>query len=320
MSSAETLPAPEPTIDDPWTAHMRRGEWDAAWRISDRVLAERGGVPCWDLPRHEQWVWDGSPLDGRRVLVRCYHGLGDTLQFIRYAPLVRAVASHVAVWAQPTLLPLLDTAAGIDRLLPLHDGTPEAEYDVDVEVMELAHLFRSTPQTLPATVPYLHAGPAPLPHPVDGLAVGVVWQSGGWDPRRALPPGLLARLAAVPGITVHALQADAARDGLPATVHALAGDVTETARWMRAMDLVVSVDTMGAHLAGSLGVPVWTLLPHAADWRWMEERDDSPWYPTMRLFRQERPEDWEGVVARVGVALGEVAAVGREIRGSPSLY
>lgn len=292
---------------------MRRGEWDAAWRISDRVLAERGGTPCWHLPRHEQWVWDGSPLDGRRVLIRCYHGLGDTLQFIRFAPLVRAVASHVTVWAQPALLPLLGTAAGVDRLLPLHDGTPEAEYDVDVEVMELAHLFRSTPRTLPAAVPYLHADPAPLPHPVDGIAVGVVWQSGGWNPRRDLPPSLLAALADLPGVTLHSLQAGEARDGLPASVRVLAGDVTQTARWMRAMDLVVSVDTMAAHLAGALGIPVWTLLPHAADWRWMEGRDDSPWYPTMRLFRQRRPGDWEGVVARVAAELGETAAPG-EVR------
>lgn len=316
MHPVEAQPEPT-TVDDPWTAHMRRGEWNAAWRISDRVLAGRGGTPCWHLPRHEQWVWDGSPLDGRRVLIRCYHGLGDTLQFIRYAPLVRAVASHVTVWAQPALRPLLGTAAGIDRLLPLHDGTPEAEYDVDVEVMELAHLFRSTPRTLPATVPYLHAAPAPLPQPADGLAVGVVWQSGGWDPRRALPPALLAPLAEVPGVTFHSLQADERRDGLPATVRVLAGDVTRTAQWMRAMDLVVSVDTMGAHLAGALGVPVWTLLPHAADWRWMEGRDDSPWYPTMRLFRQERPGDWESVVARVAVALGETAAVTRESRRAP---
>lgn len=297
---------PEQTVEDPWTAHMRRGEWEAAWRTSDRVLAERRGVPCWHLPRHEQWVWDGTPPRGR-VLVRCYHGLGDTLQFIRYAPLVRAVASHVTVWAQPSLLPLLGTVAGIDRLLPLHDGTPEGEYDVDVEVMELAYLFRSTPDTLPAAIPYLHVDPAPLPREVDGLAVGVVWQSGGWNPSRALPPALLAPLAAVPGINLFSLQADERRDGLPATVGVLAGDVTQMARWMRAVDLVVAVDTMGAHLAGALGVPVWALLPHAADWRWMEDRDDSPWYPTMRLFRQARPGEWDEVVTRVAAALGEMA-------------
>ncbi len=288
-----------------WFGHMRRGEFAAAWEVSDEVLRGRAGVACAHLPRHEQWIWDGTPVRGKRVLVRCYHGLGDTLQFVRYAPLLKQVAREVTFWAQPELIPLLRTAPGMGRLLPLHDGTPEAEFDVDVEVMELAHLFRA----IPASVPYLHAEPAPLRR--DGrLAVGLVWQAGGWDERRSIPPHLLAPLAEVPGVELHVLQRGPGLAERPEWLGTVSGsdDVLRTARVMRALDLVVTVDSMPAHLAGALGVPVWTLLHSDPDWRWMEGRDDSPWYPTMRLFRQTRPGAWEDVVARVAGALASRAA------------
>ncbi|HLL82604.1 MAG TPA: hypothetical protein VK420_08120, partial [Longimicrobium sp.] len=264
---------------------------------------------CFHLPRHEQWVWDGRPLAGRRVLVRCYHGLGDTLQFIRYAPRLRAVAREVIVWAQPELIPLLATAHGIDRLLPLHDGAPDVEYDTDVEVMELTHLFRDTPATLPADVPYLHAAPAPLPR--DGrLAVGLVWKAGDWDERRSIAPGLLAPLAEIRGVELHVLQRGPGLAERPPGFGTDSGsdDVLATARVMRALDLVITVDSMPAHLAGALGVPTWTLLHADPDWRWMEGRDDSPWYPTMRLIRQERAGDWAGVAARVAAELERAAS------------
>lgn len=290
-----------------WMRHMRRGDFVAAWAVSDEVLRAHQGVSCTDRPRHEQWVWDGTPVEGRRVLVRCYHGLGDTLQFIRFAPKLREVAREVIVWAQPELIPLLHTAPGIGRLLPLHDGAPEVEFDVDVEVMELAHLFRATPGTLPPA-PYLHAEPAPLRR--EGrLAVGIVWQAGGWDERRSIPPHLLAPLAEVPGVEWHVLQRGPGLDERPEWLRPVSGsdDVLEAARAMKGLDLVITVDSMPAHLAGALGVPVWTLLHSDPDWRWMEGRDDSPWYPTMRLFRQPRPGAWDPVVARVGAALAERA-------------
>ena len=283
-----------------WMRHMRSGDWEAALRASDRVLASHAGEPCWHLPRHEQWVWDGTPLHGKRVLIRCYHGLGDTLQFIRYAPLARQVAREVIVWAQPALTPLLRTARGIDRLLPLHDGDVGIDYDVDVEVMELAHVFRSTLQTLPSDVPYLHADPAPLA--TDGrLAVGIVWKAGDWDERRNVPYPLVERLAEVPGVQLHVLQRGSGLQERQDGFGILSGsdDPLQAARVMRALDLVITVDSMPAHLAGALGVPVWTLLHADPDWRWMHGRDDSPWYPTMRLFRQPRAGDWESVMARV---------------------
>lgn len=289
---------------DPWMRHMRRGEFEAAWAVSDRVLRERGGVPCWHLPRHMQYVWDGRPLAGRRVLVRCYHGLGDTIQFIRYAPLLRRTASEVLVWAQAPLIPLLRTVGGIDRLLPLHDGAPDAEYDADVELMELPHVFRTTLETLPAEVPYLHVEPARLVGR-GRLSVGLAWRAGDWDEGRSLSWRALAPLTEVSGIDWYIFQRGPGLAERPPSFGILpdAASLFEEARFVRALDLMISVDTMTAHLAGALGVRTWNLLRHEADWRWMDGRDESPWYPTMRLFRQERPGEWRPVVERVGAEL-----------------
>ncbi|MDB4947745.1 MAG: repeat-containing protein [Gemmatimonadetes bacterium] len=296
--------------------HMRRGDFAAAWAVSDRLIRERAGAPAEHLPRHQQWVWDGRPLAGKRVLVRCYHGLGDTLQFIRYARPLHTTAAEVVVWAQPALLPLLATVEGIDRLLPLHDGPPDVDHDADVEVMELAHVFRTTVETIPADVPYLHAKPARIER--DGrLHVGIVWRAGDWDERRSIPAALLEPLADLPDVRLHVLQRGPALARMPRGVGIESGsdDVMAAAGVMRALDLVVTVDSMPAHLAGALGVPVWTLLHADADWRWMEGRGDSPWYPTMRLFRQPAPGDWPSVIARVRRELRALAAAARNDSG-----
>ena len=302
---------------DAWLRHMRAGTWHHAWTVGDAVLLARAGATCWHLPRHEQWVWDGRPLAGRRVLVRCYHGLGDTLMFARFVAPLRRSAAEVTLWAQPALLPLLATMRGVGPLLPLHESAPDVPYDVDVEVMELAHAARATPATLP---PPAHFDVAPAPLPRDGrIAVGLVWECGDWDRAvRSIPLPLLAPLARVPGVALHVLQrgpalaefADGASPFGAGTSVAVSGsdDVLEAARVVRALDLVVTIDSMPAHLAGALGVPVWTLLPHLADWRWMNAHAATPWYPTMRLFRQPRPGDWPAVVARVAGALARLAA------------
>jgi hypothetical protein len=256
------------------------------------------------LPRHVQRIWSGAPLTGKRVLVRCYHGLGDTIQFIRYAALLKQVAAETLVWAQPELLPLLRTAAGIDQLLPLHDGTPDVPYDVDVESMELAEVFRTTVATIPAAIPYLHVVASPMSKQGETLTVAIARRAGRWDPQRAIPLPALEPLAHVPGVRLLLIHAE--REPLPhAAFEPATGTDTiiGTGSLMKAVDLVISADSMPAHLAGALGVPVWTLLRRTADWRWMENRDDSPWYPTMRLFRQEREGDWTAPVARVAAAL-----------------
>lgn len=259
------------------------------------------------MPRHQQRVWDGSDLTGRRVLVRCYHGLGDTIQFIRLMPMLAARAAKVTLWVQPALMDLLEGMPGVDCFLGLHDGAPECEFDVDIEIMELAHAFRLTPGALPAGVPYLPR-PARRPYRQPDLAVGIVWRAGDWDAHRSIPPRLLLPLAELPGVALHILQRGEAVKEAPAGLGVLAGsdDVLEAARIMAALDLIVTVDSMPAHLAGALGLPVWTLLHAHADWRWMNERSDTPWYPTMRLFRQQRPGDWEAVITSVARALSQL--------------
>jgi hypothetical protein len=291
-----------------WMQLMRQGQFEEAWQLSDRDVAARAGKPCWHLPRHFQYIWGGTPLHGKRVLVRCYHGLGDTIQFIRYAPLLKAMASEVLVWAQAPLLPLLQTMAGIDQLLPLHDGTPDVAYDADVEVMELPHVFRTTVTTIPAQIPYLQAAPMPLQLTNNFLNVGLVWKAGDWDNRRNIPFRALLPLFTVPYINFFILQADAKAAGWQEEMGIHLGEfaLSNYARVVRAMDVLITVDSMPAHLAGALGVPVWTLLHAEADWRWMQDRGDSPWYPTMRLFRQMQQEAWEPVIERVCAELGNM--------------
>ena len=261
---------------------MLVGDLERAWRVSDGVLARRlaAGEPCWNAPRHLQWVWRGEPLAGKRVLVRCYHGLGDTLQFIRFAAPLRAVARDVAVWVQPELLSLVASVPGVDRVLPLHDGDPGVSFDADIEVMELPHALRVTLAALPGCVPYVFPRQAPVRLPRDGRAlVGIVWRAGNWDPRRTVPPGLLARLGAVPGIELVSLQRGHSQQELEETGarDLSSGNSEVTARIIRELDLVVCVDTMVAHLAGAVRGPVWTLLHSDCDWRWMRGREDSPW-------------------------------------------
>ncbi len=294
-----------------WMRHMRQGEWDLAWRVSDEVLRRRNGVQDWRQPRHLQAIWNGAPLEGRRVLLRCYHGLGDTIQFIRFAPSLRARTAELTIWAQPALIPLLRTMPGIGRLLPLHDGTPEVAYDVDAEIMELAHILRLTPAMLPGPIPYLlpaHVAPRPDRRQ---LAVGLVWRAGDWEAdRRSIPFSALPPLFDIPGVSIHILQRGEALRECPPDLGIMAGhdDIHQAAAVMCTLDLVISVDSMPAHLAGALGRPVWTLLAHQADWRWMEGREDTPWYPTMRLFRQPQPGDWSAVIARVAAELRRLAA------------
>ena len=273
-----------PTLDD-WLAAMRQGDFESAWRMSDLSLPTAG---TWHLPRHEQRIWRGQPLEDQRVLIRCYHGLGDTIQFVRFVPLVQRIARHVTLWVQPSLIPLLQTMDNPPELLPLHDGTPECEYDVDVEVMELAHVFRVTPETIPPP-PRFHIEPAEGRYPI-----GLAWKSGDWDRRRDVPYPLLAQV----GEHISLQQ-----DG-----HPLARDPLSLARLMLACERVITIDSMPAHLAGSLGVETWTLLRKNADWRWMEGRGDSPWYPAMRLFRQRVEGDWDGVIEELLRLCGYSAA------------
>jgi hypothetical protein len=297
--SRESGPA-LPNAHGAWLEAIRRGDFPSAWRVSDEVLAGRlTEVRDWTIPRHQQWIWDGRPLRDQRVLVRCYHGLGDTLQFVRFVPDLGRLAREVIVWAQPALLPLLAQMPGIGTLLPLHDGTPEVDYDVDIESMELPHALRTSASSLASRVPYLRV--QPQPRYSERLSIGLLARAGDWDARRSVPDDLLTeRLRSVPGSALFNLQL---APPLPNMPDLSSPDILTLAERLTGLDLVITADTMLAHLAGALGLRTWTLLPFEADWRWLKDRSDSPWYPSMRLFRQPRPGAWPAVLDDVAEAL-----------------
>ena len=292
---------------------MRRGDFARAWEISDAHLhaLRAGGGPVQMGPRHLQRIWDGEPLAGKRVLVRCYHGLGDTVQFVRFIAPLRAFAREVTLWAQPRLVRLLEAAAGADRVLPLHDGVPDVAFDCDIEIMELAHALRAQPATIARRVPYLFpkSSRERLPISPHELAVGLVWRAGDWNPERSLPAQWLATLNRVRGVRFFSLQTGpaAAEAALIGAQDIGSEDAELTAARLRCLDLAIVVDTFAAHLAGALGVPTWLLLHHDCDWRWMKDRRDCVWYPTMRLYRQPAPGDWTSVINEVKAGLEELS-------------
>jgi len=306
-TAADETPCTEADLGRQWIECMRRGDFSGAWNISDLQLRRHAGISCNHLPRHFQYVWNGTPLAGRRVLIRCYHGLGDTIQFVRCMPMVEAVAAQSFLWVQAPLIPLIRTMRLRSVLLPLADREPDVDYDVHAELMELPYIFRTTLDTIPAGVPYFRVDP-PVRHRC-GTHVGLVWASGRWDARRNVPYPEIARLLELRDVTFYILQRGSAQNEVEAARHIVfagSDDPFAAAQMIKSLDLVISVDSMPAHLAGALAVPVWTLLPSEADWRWMRSRTDCPWYPTMRLFRQKKPDNWHSVIGEVRDALASL--------------
>ena len=264
-------------------------------------------------------LWDGSFLDGKTILIHPEQGLGDTIQFIRYAPIVAQFGGRVIVECQPPLLRLAKKIPGVAQWVPRGEQLPP--FDVHCPMLSLPLALWTTLDTVPAATPYLHPdqdqvekwaqklGPKTQP-----LRVGLVWRGNPGhknDTNRSLGAGMLEPLAQIAGIEFVSLQKSEANSAPPAPGVKLTDytaditDFADTAALIANLDVVLSVDTSVAHLAGALGRPVWTLLPFAPDWRWMLKREDSPWYPSMRLFRQATAGNWSEVIERVGVALGE---------------
>ncbi|MGH7306413.1 MAG: tetratricopeptide repeat protein [Candidatus Rokuibacteriota bacterium] len=266
---------------------------------------------------YPQPAWDGSDPAGRSILLCSEQGLGDTIQFVRYAPLVAARGARVVLGCRPALKTLLQTVGGIEQVVA--DGERLPPVDLQAPLMSVPRLLGTTLESIPARVPYLAADPrrrdvwrARLSLGPRSLKVGLVWAGqpqNRTDRWRSIPLRVLAPLGAVAGVGFVSLQGGAAarqavESPFPLVDHdAELHDFADIAALVANLDLVISVDTAGAHLAGALGRPVWTLLPSAPDWRWLLEREDTPWYPTMRLFRQTKAGDWAEVVARVAAAL-----------------
>jgi hypothetical protein len=253
---------------------------------------------------------------GKRLLIRYEQGMGDNLQFVRYAPMVKARGGTVIWETLGPLLDLLKEFEGIDELVEAaSDGEPTVEFDLDVFVLDLPRMFGTTVETIPAEVPYLHAGrtKAELWRDRligDGFKVGIVWAGSARhtnDQDRSCALDEFMALAEVADVRLYGLQkgssaAQAEHAPGPMAMVNLGEDLedfTDTAAVIENLDLVVSVDTAVLHLAGAMGKEVWALLPFDADWRWMTDSLDSPWYPTMKLFRQRKPGDWDDVFSRV---------------------
>jgi tetratricopeptide (TPR) repeat protein len=288
---------------------FKRGWAEYEWRWKIRHVKE----PQTGAPR-----WDGSPLNGRTILITSEQGLGDTINFVRYAAAVKARGGVVLVDVQEPLASLVANCPGVDRVVPR--GTALPPHDVMIPLLSIPGLLGDDATAV--APPYLQADPARVEHwrkalgPPEGLRVGIAWQGSKvhrGDRMRSVRVTRFAPLSAVPGVTLFSLQKGAGSEQLLDGTAARMGvvdlgartgqDMADTAALMMTLDLVVTIDTAIAHVAGALDVPVWVATPFAADWRWLRERDDTPWYPSMRLFRQRERGDWDAVFADLAISL-----------------
>jgi tetratricopeptide (TPR) repeat protein len=292
------------------------GQFAEGWREYDARLA----LPELGRDRHvlPGAPWDGSSPAGKTLLLYPEQGLGDALQFARYAAVLADAGVRCIIRCSEALSPLLATIPGVTEVC--RDDEPPPRYDAHLPLLSLPRVFGTTPETIPATVPYIAvadpkraASRAAVTQAGAGRTVGLAWAGNpahANDRHRSVPLAALAPWFAVPGIAWFSLQQGEAAAQIAATPGAgqlvpLPSDaaLVDTAALIAELDLVITVDTSIAHLAGALGRPAWVMLPFAPDWRWQLGRDDSPWYPTLRLFRQPRPRDWRSVVARVQARL-----------------
>lgn len=279
-------------------------------------------------------AWDGSPLAGRTLLVRAEQGLGDIVQFMRYVPIVEQQAAQVLVECRPELVPLLHQS-GYSRVFARGAAMPR--FDVHAMLMSLPRLLGTRLDNIPAKVPYLTADPGAVERwrtrlaPLAGLRVGIHWQGNRqylFDALRSIRLAEFAPLAAVEGVQLVSLQQGRGTEQLADArsrfaVHELGPDVDssgaflDTVAIVKNLDLVITSDTSLAHVAGALGAPVWLAVSTAPDWRWLLDRADCPWYPTMRLFRQSQPRQWSDVFAAMARELAQRAATRREQAAAP---
>lgn len=278
-------------------------------------------------PRFPQPRWDGGRLEGRTILLYTEHGFGDTFQFVRYAPLVKELGGTVLLACPQRMIDLLSSCPGIDQLVPREDPLPR--FDLHASILSLPAILKTTAESIPRKVPYLSADSQLkaiwrdrlTPH--EGRTIGIVWQSGptsARDRHRSVPLEKFAPLVEVPRVRLVSLQQGpgteqlgAIGDRLPVTtlrpqLDPSSGAFADTAAVIENLDLVITCDAPIAHLAGALGAPVWVALSYMPDWRWQFGRSDSPWYPSMRLFRQPAPGDWDSVFGAMKSALDQFVA------------
>lgn len=300
-------------VDANWDrslAHLALGNYAEGWAGYEtrRKLADNPIRPLDSAPE-----WDGkTDLRGKRILLRAEQGFGDMIQFARFVPLVAKKAGHVILECRKELVPIMKTVAGVDTVVEKGRAVPE--FDVHVPLLSLPHVMGIGEKDLQKISTDSYLAPPQgkrarlAPPPGTALKVGLIW-AGKLNPRdRSCPletflPMLSAKGAAFYSFQIDERRADIDRLGLHAFVTDLGDhihDFGDSAALMREMDLVITIDSSPAHLAGALGIPVWMLQLYTTDWRWMVDRSDSPWYPTMRIYRQEKPGDWSAPVEKLG--------------------
>ena len=313
--------------------YLALGQFDAGWNDYESRMASRR----YARRRMARPVWDGSPLNGRSLLVHTEQGLGDTLHFVRFVIALQRLHAGVILECQPSLMPLL-TESGVCNLVARGDALPD--YELEVPLMSLPRLLNVRLDSIPMSDGYLQASPGLVAHwsrelqSLTGFKVGINWQGSPTfrdDRLRSIPLIEFAPLSAINGVALISLQQKHGLDQLRMHGKALgvrsfgrhfdreAGPFMDTAAVMRNLDLVITSDTALAHLAGALGVKVWTILGAESEWRWLVDREDSPWYASMRLFRQHRPGDWSQVFRRVAHELRQLVSSGQIQHASASL-
>jgi hypothetical protein len=288
-------------------ALLRRGEFAEGWAEYEWRL-HMPGYEQIGRTNLSQPQWHGEDVSGRTILIHAEQGLGDIILMTRYVPLLASRGARVIVECEAPLRSLLWRVEGAADVVAR--GTPLPAFDLHCPIMSLPRAFGTMLATVPANVPYLRPERQSASRS-DGFTIGIAWAGGPRAARRRSPPALFERLMQIAGVRWVSLQmAGAYVEPLTAPDGAIFTDPTsklrdlaDTASLVAQLDLVISVDTVVAHLAGATGKPVWTLLTYAADWRWLRDRTDSPWYPTMRLFRQKSRGDWDGVASDVSEAL-----------------
>src|SRR5215469_1209748 len=288
-------------------------EFEWRWLAKESKLRPLSGMPS----------WNGEPIGDRAILLLADQGHGDALQFCRYVPQIAAGARRTVLGVHPSLVRLLSRLPGVSEVIT-DGGRPSSPPDLWCGLMSLPQRVGTTLETIPSTTPYLTADPADVAQwrerlaGLKGLRVGLSWAGGQFnvgqiqrDRRRSVTLDTLAPLAEIPGVQFISLQkgppaAQAARPPPGMELHDLSEeqrDFADTAAIVENLDLVISVDTAVAHLVGALGKPVWLLNHFDTDWRWLQNRDDSPWYPTLRQFRQPVPGDWNSAICAARDAL-----------------
>jgi Tfp pilus assembly protein PilF len=303
------------SVDAKWNLsllNLLEGDYAAGWPLYE----SRQQRPTPNLRSFPMPQWKGEPLNGMPILLHAEQGLGDTLQFLRFVPMVVAAGGQVLLDVPEQIVRLAAEIPGVEEAIAT--GEPIPDHAWQCPLMSLPLAFRMTLDSIPSQVPYLTVpadalqSAAERPWPDNGLRVGLVWGATARsfeDSDRSIPLALFESILSTRDIRFFSLQLGSQAAQLEALespmtdLSSAIADFADTAALVYHLDLVITVDTSVAHVAGAMGKPTWVLLPFSSDWRWLTHRDDSPWYPTVRLFRQARPRDWPSVLERVQLEL-----------------